>query len=74
MADDAGQSRRSHMWMLNAYILFYGVVGIFRGSLATRLPEPFDRIAIGVLVLVGVAVAIRLVGRYTPAEAPWNDE
>ena len=74
MGDDAGQSRRSHMWMLNAYILFYGVVGTFLGSLATRLPEPFDRIAIGVLVLVGVAVAIRLIGRYTRAEAPWNDE
>ena len=25
MSDDgAGESRRSHIWMLNAYILFYG--------------------------------------------------
>ena len=72
---DAGESRRSHIWMLNAYILLYGAIGIFLGSLATRLaPNPFGRIAIGILVLVGVAVAVRLIGRFTRAEAPWNDD
>ena len=60
--------------MLNAYILFYGAIGTFLGSLATRLaPEPFHRIAIGILVVVGVAVAVLLIRRYTRAEAPWND-
>lgn len=72
--DSAGQSRPSHIWMLNAYILFYGVIGTFLGSLASRAPEPFDWIAIGILIVVGVAVAVRLIGRYTRAEAPWNDD
>ncbi len=76
MSDDgAGESRRSHIWMLNAYILFYGLIGTFLASLATRLaPKPFDWIAVGILVLVGVAVAVRLIGRYTRAEVPWNDD
>ncbi len=76
MSDDgAGESRRSHIWMLNAYILFYGLTGTFLGALATSLaPKPFDWIAVGFLVLVGVAVAVRLIGRYTRAEAPWNDD
>lgn len=72
--DDAGQSRQSHFWMLNAYILFYGAVGTFVGSLALRAPEPLDRIAIGILIVVGVAVAVRLIGRYTRAEPPWDDD
>ncbi len=60
--------------MLNAYILFYGAIGTFFGALASRAPEPFDRIAIGFLVLVGAAMAVRLIGRYTRGEAPWGDD
>ncbi len=72
--DSAGRSKQSHIWMLNAYILFYGAIGTFLGSLASRAPEPLDGIAIGILIVVGVAVAVRLIGRYTRAEALWNDD
>ena len=48
-------------------------MGTFLSSLALRAPEP-QRMAIGILIIVGVAVAVRLIGRYTRAEAPWDDD
>ena len=74
--DDANAEhpKRAHIWMLNAYILLYGAIGTFMGALASKAPEPFHRVAIGLLVVVGVAVVVRLIGRYTRGEAPWGDD